>query len=145
METTTPASHEAGTQMSPAEALLALLIASARADGAVSPHEANQIEHIVSTMKLFRGTTLESRHTLIVKAADRIKELGIHHVVDEAVSRIPKELAKTAFALAVDLMLTDGRLTAREQGYADELRDALNVDPEMAGRIIDVLTIKNAG
>jgi tellurite resistance protein len=137
-----PASTEA---LTPPEAFVALLIAGARSDGSVSPHEANQIEHVVSMMNLFRGSTLEARHTIFMTAADRIKEQGTDHVVREAVRAIPKELAATTFALAVDLMLSDGRLTTREQRFADELRVALDVDREMTGKIVDVLTIKNAG
>lgn len=66
-------------------------------------------------------------------------------MIREAARTIPKELATTAFAVAVDLMLSDGRLTANEQRFADELRATLNIDREMGARIIDVLTIKNAG
>jgi hypothetical protein len=78
-------------------------------------------------------------------AADRIKQRGTDHVLREAAATIPKELAVTTFALAVDLMLSDGRLTENEQRFADELRTMLNIDREMGGRIVDVLTIKNAG
>ena len=41
-------------------------------------------------------------------------------------------------------MLSDGRLTTNEQRFVDELRGLLNVDREMATKIVDVLTIKNA-
>jgi hypothetical protein len=47
--------------MSPQEAFVSLLIASARADGSVSPHEANQIEHVAAGMQLFRGGGYEMR------------------------------------------------------------------------------------
>jgi hypothetical protein len=126
-------------------AVVALLIASARSDGTVSPHEANQIEHVASGMKLFRHSTLQTRHALFTATADRIKEQGIGRVIRDAVAVIPKELAATTFALAVDLMLSDGRLTASEQRFADDLRGMLCVDREMAARIVDVLAIKNAG
>jgi hypothetical protein len=96
-------------------------------------------------MKLFRGSTLEARHTIFMAAAERIKEEGTDHVIRGAVATIPKELAATTFAVAVDLMLSDGRLTANEQRFADQLRGMLNVGREMAATIVDVLTIKNAG
>ena len=142
---TKPAGTASTEALTPSEAFVALLIAGARADGSVSPHEANQIEHVVSMMRLFRGSTLEARHTIFMTAADRIKEQGTDHVIREAVRAIPKALAATTFALVVDLMLSDGRLTAREQRFAEELRLALDVDREIAGKIVDVLTIKNAG
>jgi tellurite resistance protein len=141
---TTPTEPASAEARSAPEAFVSLLIASARADGSVSPHEANQIEHVVSGMKLFRGSTLEARHTIFMAAAERIKEEG-DHVIRGAVATIPKELAATTFAVAVDLMLSDGRLTANEQRFADQLRGMLNVGREMAATIVDVLTIKNAG
>ena len=141
----TPAGQASTQALSAREAFVVLLVASARSDGSVSPHEANQIEHVVSAMKLFRGSTLEARNSIFMAAADRIKQRGTDHVLREAAATIPKELAVTTFALAVDLMLSDGRLTEHEQRFADELRTMLNIDREMGGRIVDVLTIKNAG
>src|SRR5690242_623877 len=54
IEQTTPAGQVSAGRLSPEEALVSLLIASARADGSVSVHEANTIEHVVGGMKLFR-------------------------------------------------------------------------------------------
>lgn len=142
---TAPAEQANAKRLSPQEAFVCLLIASARADGSVSPHEANQIEHAAVAMKLFRGSSHETRHGIFTNAAERIKLQGVEDVVRGAAAAIPKELGATAFAVAVDLMLSDGRLTTNEQRFADELRGLLNVAPETAAKVVDVLTIKNAG
>jgi len=42
-------------------------------------------------------------------------------------------------------MLSDGRLSPKEEAFVDELRTLLNVERDLAGRIIDVLLVKNAG
>ncbi|HKT81366.1 MAG TPA: TerB family tellurite resistance protein [Vicinamibacterales bacterium] len=131
--------------LSPREALVCLLIASARSDGSVSPHEANQIEHVTVAMKLFRGSSYETRLGVFTAAADRITALGIEPVVRAAAAAVPGGLGATTFALGVDLMLADGPLTANEQRFADELRGLLNVDQQTAAKIVDVLTIKNGG
>jgi hypothetical protein len=141
---TTPAEQVSATGLSRHEAFVCLLLASARSDGSVSPHEANQIEHVAAAMKLFRGSSYETRHGIFTTVAERIKEQGIDEVVRAAAPGIPCELRATAFAVAVDLMLSDGRLTVNEQRFADQLRGLLNVDREMAAKIVDVLTIKNA-
>ena len=140
---TTPRNQAAG--LSPQEAFVCLLIASARSDGSVSPHEANQIEHVVAAMKLFRGSSYETRRGIFTTAAEHIKDQGIENVVGAAAAAVPKEIGATTFAVAVDLMLADGELTANERRFADELRGLLNVDGEMAAKIVDVLTVKNAG
>ena len=145
MQRTTPTGQPSAKGLSPQEALVSLLIASARADGSVSTHEANSIEHVVAGMKLFRGYSHEGLQTLFATAAERIKEQGISSVVQTAAANVPKELGVTTFAVAADLMLSDGGLSPKEEAFVDELRTLLNVERDAAGRIIDVLLVKNAG
>lgn len=142
---TAPVAHGHETELSPREALACLLIASARADGSVSPHEANQIEHVTTAMKLFRGCSYETRQRLFTSTAERINQHGVDAVAHRAAVAVPQELAATVFAVAVDLMLSGGALTASERHFTDQLRALLNVDSETAAKIVDVLTIKNAG
>jgi len=145
IDQTTPTERASVTGLSPQEAFVSLLIASARADGSVSPHEANRIEHVVAAMKLFRGHSYESRRSIFETAAERIKEHGVAGVVQAAAAAVPKELGATTFAVAVDLMLSDGQMGTNEQRFADELRVFMNVERETAARIVEVLTTKNAG
>jgi hypothetical protein len=131
--------------LSPQEAFVCLLIASARADGSVSAHEANSIEHIVAGMQLFRGQSHEGLYKVFATASERIKEHGVPSVVQVAATLVPKELRATAFAVAIDLMLSDGQLSPNEEGFVDNLRTLLNVERDAATKIIDVLRTKNAG
>lgn len=141
----TPSERASAPALSPHEAFVCLLLASARSNGSVSPHEANQIEHVVAAMKLFRGSSHEMRQGMFTHAAERINEQGIEDVVRAAAAMIPTELRATAFALVVDLMLSDGRLMSSEPEFADELRGLLKLDLATTAKIVDVLTIKNAG
>lgn len=141
----TPTEQAGALGLSPQEAFVALLIASARADGSVSAHEANSIEHIVAGMQLFRGHRGDGLHKVFATASERIKEHGAPDVVQAAAAIVPKELRATAFALAIDLMLSDGRLSPKEEGFAEGLRTLLNVGSDNATTIIDVLRTKNAG
>jgi uncharacterized membrane protein YebE (DUF533 family) len=145
MQQTTPAEQASAKDLSRQEAFVSLLIASARADGIVSAHEANSIEHVVAGMKLFRDYSHEKLRTVFATAAERIKEQGTPSVVQAAAAVVPKELGATTFAVAIDLMLSDGRLSPKEEGFAEELRTLLNVERDAAARIVDVLLIKNAG
>jgi uncharacterized tellurite resistance protein B-like protein len=143
IQETTPTGQAKG--LSPQEALVSLLIASARADGSVSAHEANSIEHVVAGMKLFRGLRHEELQRVFATAAERIKEQGISSTVQTAAAIFPAELRATTFAVAVDLMLSDGELSRKEEAFVDELRTLLNIEGDTAARIIDVLQLKNAG
>jgi hypothetical protein len=141
----TPTEQGSAPDLSPEEAIVSLLIASARADGSVSIHEANSIEHMVGGMQLFRGHRGYGLQKVFAAASDRIKEHGAARMVPAAAAVVPKQLRTTAFSLAIDLMLSDGRLSPKEQGFADDLRRLLHVDPDEATKIIDVLQTKNAG
>ena len=145
VQQSTPTEQASAQALSPQEAFVSLLIASARADGTVSVHEANSIEHLVDGMQLFRGHSQEGLQQVFAAAAERINEHGVPSVVPAAAAIVPTELRATIFAVAVDLMLSDGRLSSKEEGFADELRTLLNVERETAARIIDVLRTKNAG
>jgi hypothetical protein len=145
IDQTTSAEETSASAMSPQEAFVSLLIASARSDGSVSPHEANQIEHVVAAMHLFRGCGYETRQGIFKAAGERIRERGADRVIQTAAAAVPKSLAPTAFAVAADLMLSDGRLSPNEQRFTDELRVLLNVERDTAAKIVEVLMVKNAG
>ena len=80
IQQTTPTEQASAKRLSPQEALVSLLIASARADGSVSAHEANRIEHVVAGMKLFRGHSHEGLQKVFATAAERITEQGLSSV-----------------------------------------------------------------
>jgi tellurite resistance protein len=141
----TPTEQASALGLSPQEAFVALLIASARADGSVSAHEANSIEHIVAGMQLFRRHRGDGLQKVFANASERIKKYSAPSVVQAAAAVVPKELRTTAFAVAIDLMLSDGHLSPKEEGFADELRTLLNVDSDEGTKIIGVLRTKNAG
>jgi hypothetical protein len=89
--------------------------------------------------------TVKDLQKVFASAAERVSKHRAPSVVPAAVAIIPKELRDTTFAVAIDLMLSDGRLSPKEEAFVDELRTLLNVERGLAGRIIDVLLVKNAG
>jgi hypothetical protein len=132
-----------GRNLSPQEEFVCLLIASARADGSVSAHEANSIEHIIAGMPLFRGQSHDGLYKVFATASERIKEHGVASVVQAAATFVPKELLATPFAAAIDLVLSDEQMSPKEEGFADNLGTLLNVERDAATKVIDVLHTKN--
>ncbi len=81
IQQSTPTEQSSAKDLSTQEAFVALLIASARADGSVSALEANSSEHVVAGMKLFRGHSPERLQKVFTTAAERINEHGAANVV----------------------------------------------------------------
>jgi hypothetical protein len=74
-----------------------------------------------------------------------IKNKDIKPLFDAAVKALPKDLKETVFAVTTDLVLADGDLAEEEEELLNELYTALKISEEMAGKIIDVISIKNKG
>ena len=85
----------------------------------------------------------------IAELAERSVALLVAHglpaVLTACAKAIPIDLRPTAFALATDLVLADGRIGDRERTFIDELQAVLLIDDATALTIVDVMLIKNHG
>lgn len=143
MAATSHASDRVGElNLSPREAVVTVLVASVSADGLLRAEEADRFR------EMFRATRwIESGAEPIgpttTRALDLIARHGLGAVLSACAAAIPRELRATAFALATDLVLSDGRLGSRESTLLDELQGTLGIADDLARKIIEVLLIKN--
>lgn len=138
--TTTPAQAPA---LSPHEALAAILVASVSVDGSVGVGESAQVQGLLATSRLFQAGGQRLSERAIERAVALLDERGVDDALKAAAEALPQELRATAFAVAVDLVLCDGRVEAREKAYIDSLQALLGIDDALAVRIVEVLLIKN--
>ena len=128
-----------------ADAMVAILVASVAADGELKVEEAVRMSGILSATRAIQ----EAGQGSITGMAERAVALLIHHglpaVLTACAKAIPVDLRPTAFALATDLVLADGRIGDREKGFIDELQAVLLIDDATALKIVDVMLIKNHG
>lgn len=125
------------------EALLAVLIAAMNANQHVSPAEAERAHNIIWSMRRFRRKSGEAVGRLIHNARVLIEADGEAVVVARAARVIPGGLRAPAFAVAVDLVLEDGRLEREERQFLNDLARELGVDAKLAQEIVRVILIKN--
>jgi hypothetical protein len=74
----------------------------------------------------------------------RVDEHGPERVVAAAARALPARLRKSAFAVAADLVLTDGKLEGSERRYLIALGHDLTLDRSTIDGMLDVMRIKNA-
>lgn len=125
------------------DALAAILVASVSVDGAVSVDEATRTRGLLSTSRLFREVCGIANAGSVERAIRLLNERGLATVLTACAKALPPDLHATVFAVAVDLVLSDGRVEARERAYIDSLQTSLGVDEATALRIVEVLLIKN--
>jgi hypothetical protein len=129
--------------LSVADALAAILVATVSVDGALSVDEAARTKGLLSTSRLFREVCGIANAGSVERAITLLNERGLATVLTACAKALPADLHATVFAVAVDLVFSDGRVEARERDYIDSLQTALGVDDATALRIVEVLLIKN--
>ncbi len=131
--------------LSPAEAFAAIAIAAVASDGHVYPVETRAIYCVLSRMKLFQSHAEQELKTLLKELFSRTEQHSPHELVSAAKDFLDRELWTTAFAIAVDLVLSDGVLHQKEKRFLDHLQEILEVPEEMAALLIQAMLIKNKG
>lgn len=131
--------------LSSAEAFAAITLAATACDGYLSDDEARGISLALSKMKLFRNFPNDVIHRMFDKLLGMLRREGVAALINAAKNSLPYELQETAFAVAADLVLSDGYVTELEQSFLDNLYQSLNISDETATQIVKVMIIKNRG
>jgi tellurite resistance protein len=126
------------------EALLALLIGAMNANDHVSPEENARAHHIIWSMRRFRRKPGETIERKIEQMRALIEDHGALDVVAAAARAFPARMRASAFAVAADLVLADGKLEGPERHFLLTLGMNLDLDGRTARNILDVIVIKNA-
>jgi hypothetical protein len=125
------------------EAIIAVLIAAMEANRHVSPREAERAHNLIWSMRRFRRRSGEAVGRLIGETRERMERDGVADVIERAARSLPASLRPAVFASAVDLMLADTTLQREERQFVTQLQTALNVPPQKARTILQVLLLKN--
>lgn len=127
----------------PLDALTAIIVGAAWADGFVLPCEADRLEHTLSALPVFRGQSAEALRAMVERVTKKAADGDAMTLISEAGASLPAQLRGTAFAIAVDVLLVDGRLRGSELRFIEELRRLLKVRRSFADRVVGVLRTKN--
>ncbi len=123
------------------EAFLCLILASAAADGSVSPEEQEEIRaiaHRSRTLKsLSENELAEANSVVLQRRKDRADWLK------QACEVIPQEMRLSLFAHCLDIALADGALVQSEADYLEELVGVLRLSPGDAELVTKVISMKN--
>lgn len=131
--------------LSPAEGIIVFLFAAMMADDVISEAEKETVWSAVSRMQLFRSYARDVVGKIFIKIGQDFDRYGFKEVIFAAKEAIPYELRDTVFAVATDLILSDGILSQEEATVLTMMHHLLEVPEENAQQIIQVIAIKNKG
>ncbi|WP_094674761.1 tellurite resistance TerB family protein [Hydrocoleum sp. CS-953] len=115
------------------------------ADGYLSDAEADLLSTVLGRMQLFRSYPSEVMRRMFDKLCGVLKKQGNEALINAALNSLPHELYETTFAIATDLVLSDGEVTEEEEQLLGSLCNALEIPNETVNEIIRVMVIKNKG
>ena len=135
--------HATSLRLSRSDAVVAVLVGAAVADGILRREETSRLTDLLGSSRWGLGMGIDATTAATTRALNLLADHGLPALLSACAEAIPPDLRATAFALAVDLVLADGRLGTRESALIDQLQGTLRIEGELARTIIEVLRIKN--
>ncbi|MFW6264425.1 MAG: tellurite resistance TerB family protein [Cyanobacteriota bacterium] len=138
-------SQQTQLSLGPAEAFAAITLIVIASDGYLADAELDLLYTVLNRMQLFRSYSADVMRRMFDKLSGILKRDGYEALFSAAVATLPHDLYDTAFAIATDLVLSDGHVSEEEEGLLQSLANALELPGDTVHKIIDVMIIKNKG
>lgn len=122
------------------EAFFAIVYACVAIDGEIGDDEIEALVGFMHSNNYMEGfDSLEAYRRL-----DSLKsKYGVQAIVTAALPSVKETMKPTLFATAVDFILADGIVNAKEEALLEDLQNGLSISNDLATKIIDVMVIKN--
>lgn len=115
--------------LSPQDALVAVMVAASAADENMRTAELVAIEGAVNHLPAFAGYDADRIRRVSDTVLDLFEEEdGLDALFGLVREALPPHLNETAYAMACDVIIADGRYSDVELRMLDEMREALKVD-----------------
>ena len=131
------------TSLSKTEAFTGILLAAVAADGYISDEEVTDFNSFVTKSKTLSHLGGNEFKRMIDKLFRILKKEGIDKLIELCAASLPKDLGAGTFAMACDLLFSDGVIDVQEERMLDKLKRQLQIADEAAQRIAEVIVLKN--
>lgn len=123
------------------DAYASILLACMHSDGDLSEEEKTVYYNAIAQRPFFTGRDVIST---VMAASNNLEKAGSSSaVIDAAIEAITEKVRLPLFVNCVDLILSDGQVTRSEEEILDYLKTKFKVDDALAGKVIEVLILKN--
>ncbi len=131
--------------LNPHAALIYVMVVASAADASMSDRELHVIGDIVRTLPVFEGFQEEKIITVSRECAAILQEReGLDAVLGLVKEALPKYLRDTAYALALEIVLTEAPVYAEENRILQRLKTTLDVDRLTAAALEKAAVVRHA-
>jgi hypothetical protein len=131
--------------LNPHAALIYVMVVASAADASMSDRELHVIGDIVRTLPVFEGFQEEKIITVSRECAAILQEReGLDAVLGLVKEALPKYLREMAYALALEIVLTEAPVYAEENRILQRLKTTLDVDRLTAAALEKAAVVRHA-
>nr|WP_314897740.1 TerB family tellurite resistance protein [uncultured Flavobacterium sp.] len=124
------------------EAWVGILYSCISADNLIKDSETASLSKLLYSKEKFEGVDIAP---LYAKSYHLKTELGQLKYIAACCELINEADKETVFALALEILLSDGTLGKEEKNVIEVLSKQLKIDTGMTSKIIEVIFLKNKG
>ncbi|MBI2078152.1 MAG: tellurite resistance TerB family protein [Euryarchaeota archaeon] len=125
------------------QAFLGVAVCAVTSDGNLDEKEVLGLNQNVLRLRIYDGIDKKAFDSMLQRIVDYAQKRGLETLLQASVRAIPDDLRESAFALGADLVLSDRRFAAQESDFLERLRGVLNVDPDIARKVVEVGAIRH--
>jgi uncharacterized tellurite resistance protein B-like protein len=122
------------------EAYICLLFSAAMADGSFNGPEGETIKIAASRSRAMTALSPADLANVNTTVNQRLQQNP--NALTEACQTLPAEMCLPVFAHCVDIILSDGQLLKPEADFLQKLVTMLDIEPDNARRVMEVLLMK---
>ena len=125
-------------------AFAAVALAAVSWDGALTMAGTRALRHALDYRVPFKARSDKEMITLMDTLLQGLRAKGSIGLMEEAASVLDERQRHTAYAVAVEIMRSDGPLQDQEQKILADLAATLRLDPEETTKVHEVMDILHA-
>lgn len=125
-------------------AFAAIALGAVSWDGVLTPAGSRALRHALDYRHPFTSYGEERMVLLMDQLLRRLQQIGAQHLMVEAAAVLSAEQRNTAYAVAAEIMRSDGHLLEDEQNILNNLEGVLELNTEQTSRILSVMNILHA-
>lgn len=125
------------------QGFLGIAVCAVSSDGTLDPKEVAGLNQNILRLRMYDGIDKKAFDAMLQRLVDYAQQRGLETLLQASVRAIPADLKDSAFALGADLVLSDRRFASQESDFLERLRNALQVDPDVARKVVEVGAIRH--
>lgn len=129
------------TSLSAADGFAAVALAAVCWDGVMSMAGSRALRHALDYRLPFRDYSDGEMVQLLNGLLMRLRTQGAQHLMVDAAGALTPSQRGTAFAVAAEIMRSDGELQEDERNILSNLAAVLNLEASLTGEILQIMNV----